>query len=115
MGNATYVGDDRIRPSQFFMVFVTFFMILFPSALYVSYVPIVVAGPIAGTFIILIYAASMINALRCLWLCSTIEPGIIPAIRSEKVDYERPSYMATFKNRWELARESEDKPDLTPA
>ena len=43
-------------------------------------------GPIGGTIFLVFYLISFINVLRILYLCSRTEPGIIPKVKSKKID-----------------------------
>jgi len=58
-------------------------------------------GWIGGILIDLVFFLSFVNVLRCLFLCSKVEPGIIPQVRSNAVDYQRP-YKVTYKDQNEV-------------
>ena len=44
----------------------------------------------------LLCLVSLINDMRVLYLCATVEPGIIPKIRSKALNYQRP-YKVTYR------------------
>ena len=58
------------------------------------------ASWIGGSFIFLLYGASLFNSLRFLYNCATIEPGIIPKIRSKSVNYQR-GYKVAYREEEE--------------
>ena len=47
--------------------------------------------------IIALYVVSIFTVLRSLFLCATTEPGIIPPVRSDIVNYDRP-YSAVYRD-----------------
>lgn len=101
MGNARYLGGDRIRPVNWCFTIVTAFMIILPSIGALTIVPIDLVGWAGGIFICIVEAVSLFAAMRALYLCATVEPGIIPKIRSKIVNYQR-TYRVTY-------REEEDR------
>lgn len=52
--------------------------------------PFELCGWIAGVFVCLLYIVSLGNVLRVLYLCASVEPGIIPKIRAKAVNYQKP-------------------------
>ena len=87
MGNALYKGGDRIRPAEWGVTIITYIMIIPPSLLCLTVVPFDLAGWIGGALICIAYWISFINMLRMLYMCSHVEPGIIPKIRSRALNY----------------------------
>ena len=53
------------------------------------------------------YAVSFVNVLRVLYLCSRTEPGIIPKIKSRKIDYKR-SFYVVYKSPEQIMQEFEN-------
>jgi len=52
-------------------------------------------GGIAGIIILdLIFLLPLVNSLRMFMLCTYTEPGIIPKVRSTKIDYNKTHYVA---------------------
>ena len=51
--------------------------------------PFILCGWIGGAILALLYFASLVNVLRLLYLCTTIEPGILLKLRSKVINYER--------------------------
>lgn len=44
-------------------------------------------------FVEILYIALVLNTIRIFMLCSYTEPGIIPKIRSSKIDYNKTHYV----------------------
>ena len=42
----------------------------------------------------LLYFASLFNVLRILYLCASVEPGIVPKLPSKIINYDRPYKVA---------------------
>ena len=53
-------------------------------------------GWAGGVFICLAEAASLYITIRSLYLCATVEPGIIPKIRSKTVNYQK-TYKVAYR------------------
>jgi len=87
MGATRYRGFDRIRPVNWCFTIVTACMITLPSLACLTVVPFDLAGWAGGILICLAYAFSLGITLRTLYMCATVEPGIIPKIRSKSVNY----------------------------
>ena len=51
--------------------------------------PFELGGYVGGAFICLAYAFGLGVTMRSLYLCATVEPGIIPKIRSKNVNYTK--------------------------
>ena len=96
MGKAVYKGRDRIRPSEYCTSIMTYVLIAPPSALCLSVVPFDLAGWFGGALIFIIYWVSFLNVMRCLHMCSTVEPGIIPKIRTKHFNYMK-SYKVKYR------------------
>ena len=109
MGNAVYRGRDRIKPSEWCVTVITYIMIVPPSIPCLSIVPFDLAGWIGGALIFLLYWVSFINMCRMLHLCSTVEPGIIPKIRSKELNYQR-AYKVMYRTPEEIDSEVTDLP-----
>ena len=60
-----------------------------------------------GIALSIFYSASFINVMRVLYLCSRTEPGIIPKIKSRKIDYKRQFYVV-YKTPEQILQEFED-------
>jgi len=71
-------------------------MIILPSFAALTVVPIDLAGWVGGVPICLVEAFSLVVALRALYLTATVEPGIIPKIRSKSVNYQK-TYKVTYR------------------
>lgn len=110
MGNTIYRGGDRIRPVNWCYSIVTACMIIIPSFFAVTVVPFDMAGWIGGTFVCFIELSSLIVTLRTLYKCATVEPGIIPKIKSKAVNYQK-TYKVTYRSDDEKL---EVMQDLTP-
>ena len=59
------------------------------------------AGWVGGAFIALFYLGSFLNTMRMLYLCATVEPGIIPKIRTKSVNYQR-TYKVSYRDEDDL-------------
>ena len=55
------------------------------------------AGWIGGTFVFLLEASSLFVTIRTLYMCATVEPGIIPKIRSKAINYQK-TYLVEYRN-----------------
>lgn len=64
-------------------------------------------GYIGGAFVFLAYVTSLVNVIRILYLCATVEPGIIPKIRSKTVNYTKP-YKIKYREAHERATAVKD-------
>lgn len=58
----------------------------------------IIAGWGLGLLLIVLYALSLSNVLRCLYLCLTVEPGVIPRIPSDIINYDR-LYKVTYRDK----------------
>lgn len=105
IGNSQYRGKDKIRPPEWKMTLVTLAQILIPSTPTQFYIPFLLCGWVGGFILAILYAVSLANVLRCLYLVSRVEPGIIPKVKSKVINYTRP-YKVTY-------RESDDPSDVT--
>lgn len=63
----------------------------------------ILCGWIGGILLDLVVFASLTNVLRCIYLCSKVEPGIIPKVRSNSIDYQRP-YKVTYRDQNEASQ-----------
>ena len=66
---------------------ITTLLITLPSLGCLTVIPIDMAGWAGGIGILLFYWCSLGNTLRVLYLCASVEPGIIPKIRTKAVNY----------------------------
>ena len=87
LGNSVYWGRDRIRPVDRCFLVITVLLIVIPSLPALTFTPFYLFGWIGGAFACLAYLISLVNVLRVLYLCATVEPGIIPKIRSRTINY----------------------------
>lgn len=105
VGKAKYLSHDRIRPVNWCTSVFTVFMVLIPSAPYCTVIPFILCEWFAAILVLILYITSMSVVFRCLYLCATTEPGIVPPIRSDIINYARP-YQATYREfEDELVRE----------
>mmetsp|Transcript_32708 Transcript_32708/g.43148 ORF Transcript_32708/g.43148 Transcript_32708/m.43148 type:complete len:243 (+) Transcript_32708:153-881(+) len=74
----------------------TVFMILIPSSPYFL-IPFKLCEWFGGLMIIILYIASILSVLRCLFLCATTEPGIIPPVKSGVINYKR-AYSSVYRD-----------------
>ena len=61
-----------------------------------------------GWFTALVYLVSFVNLLRILHLCGFTEPGIIPQIRSKKIDYNK-QYRVQFRDPGDILADFKDE------
>ena len=66
--------------------------------------PFIAFGVIGGSLIAILYFISFANVLRCLYLCSRVEPGILPRVKSKVINYER-MYKVIYREDIEIAQE----------
>lgn len=88
-GKMKYLGKDKVCPPDWPTSILAFIMILFPSIFVLIFTAFGLGGKIGGVFIDLLYVLSLLNLLRIHHLCRNTEPGILPRIRSKKIDYNK--------------------------
>ena len=93
-GNSLYRGRDRILPANWHYTIATVLMIVIPSFPTQCFIPFILAGWAGGTFLALVYLVSLANVLRILYLCASVEPGILPKLSSKVINCERPYKVA---------------------
>ena len=96
IGNTTYRGGDKIKPSNDTFAAGTAVIIIVPSLYIMTVVSYGLCGW-WGLILSIFYSVSFINVIRILYLCSRTEPGIIPKIKSKKIDYKRSFYVVYKK------------------
>lgn len=88
-GNMRYLGKDRVCPVDWGISLLAFFMIVIPSLFVLIFSIFGLCGYIGGSFLAIFYVASLLNLLRIHHHCRNTEPGIIPNIRSKRIDYNK--------------------------
>ena len=84
-----YLGKDRVCPVDWAATILTVLLILVPSTFILVYPTFKLCGPIGGWFVAAFYLVSLLNLLRIHHICRNTEPGIVPNIRSKRVDYNK--------------------------
>ena len=102
-GKVKYIGNGRIIPSGADFACFTAVIIIFPTLFGITYVNYSLLGH-WGTAFGILWAATFINTLRILYLCATTEPGIIPRVKSNEIDYDVP-YRVTYKSPEKITEE----------
>ena len=69
-------------------------MIVIPSFPTQFIIPFILLDWIGGAFLALFYFISLANVLRVLYLCASVEPGILPKLSSKVINYDRPYKVA---------------------
>jgi hypothetical protein len=88
-GKMRYLGKDRVCPVDWPMSMVSFTMIIVPSTFVLIYSVFGLCGYIGGSFLAILYLISLLNLLRIHHHCRNTEPGILPNIRSKRIDYNK--------------------------
>ena len=101
MGFAKYRGTDRITPASSCFAIMTALIIVIPSLPALTVVPIHMCGWAGGVVLCVLYGLSLAVVMRVLYLCATIEPGIIPKIRSKAVNYTK-VYRVSYREEEEV-------------
>ena len=102
LGNAVYLGRDRIRPVQKGFAIVSSLLVAIPSLPALTFTPFYLFGWIGGPIACLAYLCSLVNVLRVLYLCATTDPGIIPKIRARSINYQK-TYNVTYREPDEIS------------
>ena len=101
MGFAKYRGADRILPANYCFPIMTASIIFIPSLPAITFVPFHMCGWFGGAVISIIYGLSLANSMRILYLCATVEPGIIPKVRSKSVNYTK-VYKVSYRDEQDV-------------
>lgn len=92
-GNMKYLGKDRVCPAEWPMTIMTTMFIIVPTVFVTCFTSFGLGGMIGGWFIAAAYLLSFLNLLRIHHNCRNTEPGILPRIRSKKIDYNKTYYV----------------------
>ena len=103
-----YLGADRVWPPDWAMSLLTVFLILVPSLFVLVITTFKLCGKIGGWFLAIPYGLSLLNLLRIHHNCRNTEPGIVPNIRSKKIDYNK-SYTVRYRSLTEIMNEFKPK------
>lgn len=101
LGNSAYWGRDRIKPVDKCFVIITVFLVLVPSMPALAFTPFYLFDWLGGAAISLAYFCSLVNVLRVLYLCATLDPGIIPKIRAKSINYQK-TYKVAYREENDL-------------
>ena len=101
MGNFKYKYRDRVCPGGWPILILTFTLIAGPSILVFIFTCYGIGG-LYGTFFLGIpYLISLCNSLRVLINVTQTDPGIIPKLRSQNINYNR-NYSVAYREANEL-------------
>ena len=101
LGFAKYRGADRITPANYCFPILTALIIIIPSIPALTFVPFHMCGWLGGAIICILEVLSLANTIRVLYLCATVEPGIIPKIRSKSVNYTK-VYKVSYRDEQDV-------------
>ena len=101
VGKMRYLGKDRVCPVDWLISMLTFAMIVIPSAFVLVFTIFWLCGKIGGAFLAAFYLLSVLNLLRIHHNCRNTEPGILPNIRSKRIDYNK-SYNVRYRKLGEI-------------
>lgn len=88
-----YLGNDKVCPPDWLCSVVTIFMIVLPSLFVGIFTIFQLCGKVGGAILVVLYGISLLNLLRIHHLCRNTEPGIVPNIRSKRIDYNKQYYV----------------------
>lgn len=100
-GKMKYLGKDRVCPVDWPISMLTFAMIVVPSLFVLVFTIFRLCGYIGGAFLAAFYLVSLLNLLRIHHNCRNTEPGILPNIRSKRIDYNK-SYNVRYRKLGEI-------------
>ena len=77
-------GGDKVRPPDLHFAIIASMFIILPSSYVVFFTNIQLFGLVTGIIVDIFYICSILNLLRLIYKCAYTEPGIIPAIPSNR-------------------------------
>ena len=92
-----YLGNDKVCPADWIFSVFTIIVIVVPSLFVSIFTIFQLCGKVGGAFLVVLYAISLLNLLRIHHLCRNTEPGIVPNIRSKRIDYNK-QYFVKYRN-----------------
>lgn len=93
-GKMKYIGKDKVIPKDICVTSILWVVILLPALFVMSYTNYSIGGWWGLPFIDILFLVPLVNTLRLYLMCSYTEPGIIPRVRSTKIDYNKTHYVA---------------------
>lgn len=111
-GKMKYLKKDKVCPVDWPITIMTTGIIAVPSLFTLIYTSFKLCGKIGGWFLSAAYLVSFVNLLRIHHLCRVTEPGILPRIRSKRIDYNK-TYYCKYRSPGDILDEfkNEDEKD----
>jgi len=105
-GKMRYLSADRVCPAEWPASIITFFLIVIPSGFVLVYTIFELCGKIGGWFLAAFYLLCVLNLIRLHHHCRNTEPGVIPNIRSKRIDYNK-QYFIRYRDLDAIYKEFE--------
>jgi len=99
-----YLGSDKVCPPDWLCSAGTALMIVVLSTFVCAFTIFQLCGKIGGAILAVFYIINTLNLLRVHHLCRNTEPGIVPNIRSKRIDYNK-QYYITYREINDVIRE----------
>ena len=105
-GFMSYISKDKVWPVDKNCSYFTSLLMITTSLFVLVFTVFSLCGKIVQWFVAVIYLVSLINTVRIHHLCRSTEPGILPRIRSKKIDYNK-TYHVRYRKKEKVLQDNQ--------